>query len=58
MQHELKKTNTNTIMFNLFFLFQKSAYIKKSDLYLRKIQISFFDKKMFEFPSNEDTNQF
>ena len=45
MQHELNKTNTNTIMFYLFLYFKNLHALKKSDLYLRKIQISFFDKK-------------
>ena len=44
MQHELNKTNTNTIMFNIFFI-SKSTYVKTSDLQLRKMQIHFYFKK-------------
>ena len=44
MQHELNKTNTNTIMFNIFFI-SKSTYVKTSDLHLRKMQIHFYFKK-------------
>ena len=40
-KHELSKTNTNTIMFNLFLYFKSACINEKSDLYLRKIQISF-----------------
>ena len=45
MQPDLQKTNTNTIIFYLFLYFQNLHALKKSDLYLKKIQISFFDKK-------------
>ena len=50
MQHELNKTNTNTIMFYLFLYFKNLHALKKSDLYPRKIQISFFflDKKCLD----------
>ena len=41
MQHEVNKTNTNTIMFNLFLYFKYACIKEKSDMYLRKIQISF-----------------
>ena len=41
MQHELKKTNTNTIMFNLLLYCESACIKEKSDMYLRKIQISF-----------------
>ena len=41
MQHELKKRNTNAIMFNLFLYFKSTHIKEKSDLYLRKIQINF-----------------
>ena len=58
MQHELNKTNTNTTIHDLFLYFKNLHALKKSNLYLRKIQISFFDKKIFGFTSNEDTNQF
>ena len=58
MQHELNKTNTNTTIHDLFLYFKNLHALKKSNLYLRKIQISFFDKKIFGFASNEDTNQF
>ena len=41
MQHELNKTNANTIMLKKFSLFQKSTHVilkkkKKPDLYLKK----------------------
>ena len=48
MQHELNKTNTNTTIHDLFLYFKNLHALKKSDLYLRKIQISFFDKKYLD----------
>ena len=45
MQHELNKTNTNTTIHDLFLYFKNLHALKKSDLYLRKIQFSFFDKE-------------
>ena len=41
-----------------FFFFSKSAMFKNLDLYLRKIQISFYVKKKFRFAFKEDTNMF
>ena len=47
MEHELNKPNTNTIMFYPFLYFKNLHALKKKkkDLYLRKIQFSFFDKE-------------
>ena len=49
MEHELNKPNTNTIMFYPFLYFKNLHALKKKkkDLYLRKIQFSFFDKEKF-----------
>ena len=51
MQHELNKTNANTIMLKFFSLFQKSRHVilkkKKNKIYiLRKIQINFDLRKI------------
>ena len=58
MLHVLDKTNTTNTTIHDIFLYFKICYIKKSDLYLRKIQISFWFKKKFRFASNEDANPF
>ena len=55
MLHVLKKKQTQPLV--IFFFISKSAMLKKLDLYLRKIQIS-FDEEKFRSTSMEDANLF
>ena len=43
---QTKQTTKNTIMYDLFLCFKIRIHKKKLDLYLRKIQISFWGKKI------------
>ena len=55
--HELNKTSTNTIM-NYLFLYFKNLHALKIIYVSKEDTNQFFDKKMFGFATNEDTNQF
>ena len=56
MQHELNKPNTNTIMFYPFLYLKNLHALKKIKSVSKEDTSHFFDKKMFSFASNEDTN--
>ena len=53
----MNQTNKTSLLMTSFFYFKICYVWKNSDLYLRKIQISFYVKK-FKFASKEDANQF